>query len=175
MKLLKSFLFGLNSLLGRGRARRLSLALLLLLSGQAQAFQLQAMDASRVDLNDYVGDGEWTLVMFWSTDCIPCEQQKPMIEAFHRDHAGRDARVVGIALDGMELREQIQALIDRHQPSYPNLVVFTDVFHRQYKELTGKDFRATPTYLLYNPAGELAGARSGVIERALLESVVKGG
>ncbi len=175
VKLLKNPCPGLWAAVGRICTTACLPLMLLLASGQAQAFQLQAMDASRVNLNDYVGGGEWTLVMFWSTDCIPCEQQKPMIEAFHRDHAGRDARVVGIALDGMEAREQIQSLIDRHHPSYPNLVVFTDVFQRQFKELTGKDFRATPTYLLYNPAGELAGARSGVIERALLESVVSGG
>lgn len=174
-RMLKFFLSSLRRGTQRHGASALLLVSLLLTAGQAQAFQLQAMDASRVNLNDYVGGGEWTLVMFWSTDCIPCEQQKPMIEAFHRDHEGRDARVVGIALDGLEARDEIQSLIDRHHPSYPNLVVFTDVFHRQYKELTGKDFRATPTYLLYNPAGELAGARSGVIERELLESVVSGG
>lgn len=149
--------------------------IMLLMAGHVQAFQLQSMDASRVNLNDFVGEGQWTLVMFWSTDCIPCEQQKPMIEAFHRDHVGRDARVVGVALDGLAAQAGIQALIDKHDPTYPNLVVFTDVFHRQFRELTGKDFRATPTYLLYNPAGELAGARSGVIERALLESIVSGG
>ncbi|ASJ74395.1 Thiol-disulfide oxidoreductase ResA [Granulosicoccus antarcticus IMCC3135] len=143
-------------------------------AGLAQSFQLQDMESSRVNLNDYVGDGRWTLVMFWSTDCIPCEQQKPMIEAFHHDHQASDARVVGIALDGMEAEAEIQKLIDRHNPSYPNLVVFTDVFHRQYKELTGKDFRATPTYLLYDPSGNLAGARTGMIERAALEAVVAG-
>jgi len=139
-----------------------------------QAFQLQEMDAERVNLNDYVGDGRWTLVMFWSTDCIPCEEQKPMIEAFHQAHQDKDAQVVGIALDGLENLPGIQELVDHHQPSYPNLVVFTDVFHRQYKELTGKDFRATPTYLLYNPAGEVAGVRAGRIDRAMIESVVAG-
>jgi len=139
-----------------------------------QAFQLQAMNAERVNLANYVGDGRWTLVMFWSTDCIPCEEQKPMIEAFHRDHHDKDATVVGIALDGLENLPGIQHLVDHHQPSYPNLVVFTDVFHRQYKELTGKDFRATPTYLLYNPAGEVAGVRAGRIDRAMIESVVAG-
>ena len=152
----------------------LTLVSMLLGTGLVQAFQLQSMDASRVDLNDYVGGGRWTLVMFWSTDCIPCEQQKPMIEAFHHDHEAVDARVVGVALDGMEARAEIQKLVERHNPSYPNLVVFTDVFHRQFKELTGKDFRATPTYLLFDPSGKLAGARTGMIERAALEAVVAG-
>jgi len=141
-------------------------------SGYAQAFQLQSLMESRVNLNDYVGDGRWTLVMFWSTDCIPCEQQKPMLEAFHRDHHQRDAAVVGVALDGMENKGEIDKLINLHNPSYPNLVVFTDVFHRQYKELTGKSFRATPTYLLYTPDGQLAGTRAGPIERSFIENIL---
>ena len=140
--------------------------------GAANAFQLQALDKSRVNLLDYVGDGSWTLVMFWSTDCIPCEEQKPMIEAFHQSHHTRNAKVVGIALDGMENQAGIQELVDHHQPSYPNLVVFTDVFHRQFKELTDKPFRATPTYLLFSPDGQLAGTRAGKIERSMLESIV---
>lgn len=153
-----------------------NLMVLLLLSAVApvHAFVLQDMNEQRVDLTDHVGDGRWTLVMFWSTDCIPCEQQKPMIEAFHRDHVANDAQVIGVALDGMENRAEIQRLIEHHEPSYPNLVVFTDVFHRQYNELTGKDFRATPTYLLFDPTGNLAGVRTGKIERALLESVLGG-
>lgn len=163
---------------GRVAIRRLmvfvTLASMLLGTGLVHAFQLQSMDDSRVELNDYVGGGRWTLVMFWSTDCIPCEQQKPMIEAFHQDHEAVDARVVGIALDGMEARLEIQKLVERHNPSYPNLVVLTDVFHRQFKELTGKDFRATPTYLLFDPSGNLAGTRTGMIERATLEAVVAG-
>lgn len=144
----------------------------LFVTSPAYAFQLQSLQSDRVNLNDYVGDGRWTLVMFWSTDCIPCEEQKPMIESFHQQHRDIDARVVGIALDGMENYAGIKELVDHHNPSYPNLVVFTDVFHRQYKELTGKDFRATPTYLLFSPDGKLSGSRAGKIERAMLESVV---
>ena len=152
---------------------RLPLALILLVSmGSVSAFQLQALDKSRVNLLDYVGDGRWTLVMFWSTDCIPCEEQKPMIEDFHQTYQASSAKVIGIALDGMENYAGIKKLVDLHQPTYPNLVVFTDVFQRQYQELTSKQFRATPTYLLFSPAGQLAGTRSGKIERAMLDSIV---
>lgn len=145
---------------------------LLCSAGVVHAFQLQALDKTRVNLLDYVGDGRWTLVMFWSTDCIPCEEQKPMIEDFHRTHQASNAKVIGIALDGMENYAGIKKLVDLHEPTYPNLVVFTDVFHRQYYELTSKQFRATPTYLLFSPNGQLAGTRAGKIERAMLESIV---
>lgn len=147
-------------------------AALLTLCIPAQAFQLQSLNAERVHLSDYIVEGRWNLVMFWSTDCIPCEEQKPMIEDFHQAHKDSNAVVLGIALDGMEKKPQIDVLIEKHDPGYPNLVVFTDVFHRQFKELTGQDFRATPTYLLFTPDGELAGARAGPVEREFIEAVV---
>lgn len=160
-----------RSLSGRLRTGLLLLTTILL-SHNVVAFQLQDLHAERVHLSDFLIEGRWNLVMFWSTDCIPCEQQKPMIEAFHAAHKDTDAVVLGIALDGMENKAGIDLLIKKHNPSYPNLVVFTDVFARQFRELTGQDFRATPTYLLFTPEGEMAGVRAGPIDRELIEGVV---
>ncbi|MBX2882260.1 MAG: TlpA family protein disulfide reductase [Granulosicoccus sp.] len=143
-------------------------------AGQANAFQLQSMNADRVHLSDYIVDGRWNLVMFWSTDCVPCEEQKPMIESFHQQHKDSRAVVLGIVTDGLEMKEEIDVLMKKHDPSYPNLVVFADVFYRQYEELTGKPFRVTPTYLLFSPAGDLVGARSGKIERQFIDKIVTG-
>lgn len=136
----------------------------LIVSNLVHAFQLQALDEQRVNLMDYVGDERWTLVMFWATDCIPCEEQKPALEAFHRQHSDSIASVVGVAIDGMENRDEIDKLNKLHDPSYPNLVVFTDVFHRQYQELVGKPFRTTPTFLVFDSNGQLQGNLYGYID-----------
>ena len=147
---------------------------LLLGASPSLAFQLQDIDDNRVELEHYVGDGRWTLVMFWSTDCVPCEQQKPMIESFHRDHQAQDAHVVGVVLDGLQQRDLMLEMIARHDTSYINLIALSDVFQRQFREFTGKDFRATPTYILFEPTGSMAGVRAGPIEREMLESVLSG-
>ena len=152
----------------------LFISLFLGVSLPASAFEMHDMNGERTDLMDRFGDGRWSLVLIWSIDCIPCEQQKPMLEAFHQAHADKDAQVVGIALDGIEQREALQSIIDKHSTSYENLVAFTDVFSRQFEEETGKDFRATPTYLLYSPDGELQGVHSGKLTRESLESIVSG-
>ncbi len=131
---------------------------------QAHAFLLQDMEGERVDLMDYVGDGSWTLMMFWATDCVACEQQKPALEAFHRMHHGADAKVVGVVTDGFELKDEIDDLMAKHDPSYPNLVVYSDVFFKQYEELTNKSFRVTPTFLLFGPNGELKGNLYGYVD-----------
>lgn len=148
--------------------------LLQMLMLPASAFQLQSIDASRVNLNDYVGGGKWTLVMLWSLDCIACEEQKPIVEAFHQRHGNTNARAVGIATDGHEHIDRIQKLVDLHDPSYPTLVAFSDVFTRQFKELTGADYRVSPTYLVYSPDGQLAGRMGTPVDWDLLEKLVVG-
>ena len=134
-----------------------------LVSTTANAFLLQNMDEQRVELMDYLDDDRWTLVMFWRRDCVQCEEQKPAFEAFYQQHKNLNATVLGIATDGMEYKDDIDALIAYNKPTYPNLVVFTDVFHRQYQELVGKPFRATPTFLLFDPQGNVRGSLFGYI------------
>jgi len=150
----------------------LAFLLFALACSQAKAFELQRLDGERTNLNAYVGAGQWTLVMLWTTDCIPCEQQKPMIGQFHDEHVGGSARVVGMALDGPEALPDILTIVARHDANYPTLVAFDDVFGEQYAALAGKTFRATPTYLLYDPNGRYVGTHTGPIERARLEGIV---
>jgi len=150
----------------------LCVALMCCASAPLAAFQLETLGEQRVDVADYTGKGRWTLVFLWSVDCIPCEKQKPMIESFHVDHSETNASVLGIVTDGIEEIDDINILMERHQPSYPNLVVFSDVFSRQFTELTGQPFRVTPTYILYDPTGKYVGTHTGPISRASLEDIV---
>ncbi len=140
--------------------------------GTGWAFELTDLDEKKVNLHDFTGDGRWTLVMFWATDCIPCEQQKPMIEAFHREHEKNKAHVVGVALDGIEKVNELRSIIKKNNTSYPNLVVYTDVYNEQFKHETGKEIRATPTYILYKPDGSYAGASTGPVTPQQLDSIV---
>jgi len=136
------------------------------------AFLMQSLDGDRVDLHDYLGKGKWTLVMLWTTDCIPCEEQKPMIQDFHTANKDSKAEVIGLALDGPAMQDEIDKLIAHHQPDYTNLVAFDDVFLRQFQEETGKSYSVTPTYLFYRPNGELLGVHLGKVSRQALDAVV---
>ena len=155
---------------------RAALAAALVLSlagGAAQGFELETLDATRTRIADHVGGGQWSLVQLWTTDCVPCEAQKPMLAAFDAEEAR--ARVIGVALDGPGAIEEIRAIDARHGSAYRTLVAFDDVFAEQYEGLTGRAFRATPTYLLYAPDGAFAGAHIGPISREALAGVVDGG
>ncbi len=137
------------------------------------SFLMQDLNGNRVDLHQHLGNGQWALVMLWTTDCAPCEAQKPMIEDFHNTHRDGLAKVIGIALDGPAQQNAIDALIDKHRPSYVNLVAYDDVFTKQFLTETGRSFSVTPTYLLYRPNGELYGVHTGPIGRPALEQVIR--
>jgi len=150
----------------------LILCVVLLSSHAHAAFLMQNLAGERVDLSRYIGQGQWTLLMLWTTDCVPCEEQKPMIEEFHNAHHEANAQVIGLALDGPAKQADIEALISKHDPSYMNLIAFDDVFAQQFSEQTGKSFSVTPTYVFYRPNGELMGVHTGKVSREALESVV---
>jgi len=120
------------------------------------AFLVSDFDGKRVETNDYIGDGLWTLVMFWQLNCVPCEEQKPVVEAFHKKHKTKSAHVVGLVLDGHEYMPQIKEFVAKKPTAFPSHVVFGDVFHDQIMEETGgKAFPAAPGYLVYSPEGKL--------------------
>ena len=152
-----------------------TLALAAAVAPAAHGFELQTLDADRTRVADHTGGGRWSLVQLWTTDCVPCEAQKPMLKAFHAAHADVDARVIGIALDGPKAIDEIRAVDARHGGAYPTLVAFDDVFAEQFEALAGRPFRATPTYLLYAPDGAFAGAHVGPISAEALEGIVAGG
>ena len=152
----------------------LAAIVLTLASIEASAFDLKKRSAQPIDFQSLVGDGRWTLVMLWAIDCIPCEAQKPMIDDFHVSHVDADARVVGVALDGISEISGINEVIARTPTRFPHFVADARGFYSEFKARTGTDFRATPTYLLYDRDGNFAGAHVGPIQRHALEQVISG-
>jgi len=141
-----------------------AVAMLLLVSAQANAFLVSDFDGKRVNIHDYIGDGRWTVVMLWQLDCIPCEQQKPAVEAFHKRYKSSDAHVVGLVMDGHERVPAIKRFVSKKPTAFPSLVVYSDVFHKQIRDETGKRFPAAPGYIVYSPEGELKIAINNIVK-----------
>jgi len=157
--------------------KRLLLALALLtlfatVKANTGDIQLQSLSKKELSLNGMVNDGKYNLVMIWSTDCVACEEQKPMIQAFHKDYSETKANVIGIANDGMSLRKKINKLIKKNKPTYPNFIASPETFFSEFEIATGKKFRATPTYIMFDPEGRILGVAVGQISRDKLDQIV---
>lgn len=141
--------------------------------GTANAFELQTLEDERTNLHNYVGNGQWTVVMLWGANCKACEEEKPLLEAFHKKYKDSRAHAIGVSIDGIENIEYIRKNIAHHGTSYTNLAVLTDVFFWQFTQETGKEYIKTPTYLLYAPDGTLSGVKSGKLKFELLEQILE--
>ena len=142
-------------------------------TGNAHAsMEIQKLDGEIVRLDERVGGGKWLLVMLWATDCHICKQQKPEMSRFHDKHKDIDAEVLGIALDGMAAVEDVKSYLQQHQPSFPNYVGEIAIVASHYLVLTEESLRGTPTYLLFNPDGELVGNNPGPLSVEALERFI---
>ena len=130
------------------------------------------VDIDGADLTDAagIGEGQWTLVMIWATSCHICQEQKPLISAFHNAHKDTDAKVFGIALDGRSKLDAVRKYMDRHNVAFPTYVGDFMKVARSYQQLTEENLSGTPTYLLFNPSGELKGNNPGPISVEAVEN-----
>ncbi len=119
-----------------------------------------------------VGDGKWKLVMIWATDCHVCQEQKPLISAFHEAHKEVDAQVYGIALDGPDSLPVVAKYMKDHDVKFPTFVGEPALIFANYEINLKEPFYGTPSYVLFKPNGELAAAQAGIISIEGLESYI---
>lgn len=123
-------------------------------------------------LEEYVGQGKWTIVMFWAHDCHVCNLEAPNYEKLYQRRKDRDVTLLGISIDGEDLKKEAQAFIQRHKLSFPNLigepVATTDLF----TELTGVPWIGTPTFLIYTPTGKLVAQQAGGVPVNMIEDFI---
>jgi len=122
--------------------------------------------------DNYVGrhnQDKWLLVMIWSTDCSVCLKEMPRIADFHQRHQTIDATVLGIALGGYEHREAVAQFAADNGVNFPNLIAEMPAFALRYEFEVGENLLGTPTYLLFNPAGELVANNPGPVRPVAVE------
>jgi len=124
-------------------------------------------------LEDFTGKGKWTIVMFWAHDCHVCNQEAHQYVDFHNRHKNKDAQVLGISLDGKAHKSDAEAFLKRHKVNFPGLIGEPDLVAGLFEELTDATWRGTPTFLVYNPKGELRAQQVGAVPVKLIEAFME--
>ena len=98
--------------LGAGASRGINVG------NRAPDFTLEALDGSKVSLQDY--RGKVVLVNFWATWCPPCRAEIPDIEAAFEARQDDGFIVLGVNVE--ETRETVAPFVDEFEMSYPVLL-----------------------------------------------------
>lgn len=133
---------------------------------------LKDFDGTLHTLDEYTGQGKWAIVMIWASDCHACNAEAKNYVKFNKAHKEKDAYILGISMDGDEKLLDAEAFIERHGVDFKNLIGEPETVAGIYSSLTGRPWVGTPTFLLFNPAGELRAAQVGAVPTHIIESFI---
>ncbi|SOD40653.1 TlpA family protein disulfide reductase [Nitrosovibrio sp. Nv4] len=140
------------------------LCLLLSLSSAAQAIGFTFTDhtGKKLTLSDY--KGKWVLINFWATWCPPCLKEIPDLVSLYENR--KDVMVIGVAMDYSDPKTVLK-YVNRLSIPYP--IVFGD---RKIAAQIGP-VSMLPTTYLFDPAGNPAVYKVGIISRESLEEFMR--
>lgn len=120
----------------------------------------------RVD--EFIGQGKWTVVAFWSADCPICRRDIYHMTFFHDAHQKKDANVLGISVDGYANKDKAQKFIDDQSLNFPNLIGS----HGDASRFGAGAFIGTPTYYFFSPEGKYTTQRIGPLTLEQAETIL---
>jgi cytochrome c biogenesis protein CcmG/thiol:disulfide interchange protein DsbE len=112
--------------------------------------------------------GEWVLVNFWASWCVPCRDESPALQEFYDRH--RDDGVVVLGIDTQDLSGDALEFVRELDLTYPQL---RDP--DADSPLSEDEFGATglPESYLIDPRGDLALIRRGPVDDAYLNRFIE--
>ena len=131
-----------------------------------------SLEGEPARLEDYTGNGKWLVVMIWASDCHICNQEAAAYARFHEAQREKGVGVLGISMDGDERKGAALAFVDRHALPFPNLIGEPGMISLYYAAMTQEPLRGTPTFLVYDPDGELAAAQAGAVSPQAIEKFI---
>ena len=150
--------------------------LLILVLTSSSAFAAETghqFAGNETDIGKYAGNGKWLVVMIWASDCTVCNKEAHNYVDFHKLHKDKDAQMVGLSIDGKEKTKEAVEFIKRHKVNFPNLIGEPMDVAAMYQERTGGNWIGTPSFMVFNPKGELIGAQAGAVPVSIIESFIE--
>jgi peroxiredoxin len=155
--------------------QRLFCSLIFLFAAAAAAappdIELRDLDGQPRNVNEFVGQGKWAIVVVWAHDCLICYREIHQMAEFHNARKDRDAIVLGVSIDGMkQIQEARQFAADRKLP-------FTSLLAEPepgvMSQFDGQPFVGTPTHYFYDPRGRLVARKVGPLKRKDLDEFIE--
>jgi len=141
----------------------------LLISGQAFAFT--DLDGKQDSIMNHIGKDKWTIVEVWESSCPACRAHMPDMVKF--DGKLKNARILGITLDGQQGIDDAEDFLAEFDVKFPNLVTNYVEMNVWMQQHIGESLVGTPTFILFDPKGDLVAAQPGIVSTTSLEKFIR--
>ena len=128
-------------------------------------------DGEKTTIEENIGNGKWTIVEVWSSNCHACRSHMPDMVKF--DGKLDNVRLLGIALDGQPGKEDAQDMIDEYKMPFTN-ILSNPIELNAWMEVNAEEgLIGTPTFMIFNPEGQLKALQAGILPTTSLEKYIK--
>jgi len=142
----------------------LLLAMCGLAAGQTESMSVfSSLDGKPEKMESHTGNGRWLVVMIWASDCHICNTEAKTYDQFYRSRHDTSVSVLGISIDGEEKNAAARQFVNRHKLSFPNLIGEPGMVGLYFSALTKESLRGTPTFMVFDPNGDLAAVQAGAV------------
>lgn len=141
----------------------------LLLSNTASAFT-KITDGKQDDIKNHIGNGKWTILEVWTSDCPQCRVHMPEMVEF--DGKLKNARMLSISLDGQRGIQNAKDFVSEFGMQFPTIISNPIEMNVWMQENLGESLIGTPTFILFDTEGKLVAAQPGIVATSSLEKFI---
>jgi len=140
----------------------------------APDFKVQDLGGKEFHLKACCGK-DAVLLFFWSFFCGPCREEMPMINEMTRQFKGKGLQVVGVNLDGGEMKKAIDKFIENEKIEFR--IVFDELEADSFRVADPYGVAGTPAIFLIDKKGVISFSVVGTVTpdalKAEIEKAVK--
>lgn len=148
--------------------------LLVLLANTVSAVEEDAFydfNGDSQSIESFIGDDKWLVMMIWASDCHICNQEAEGYAHLYENNKNK-IRVLGLSIDGLSKISDAKEFIESHDLPFTNLISEPAEVMMYYQEQTLNEFIGTPSFMVFNPEGQLMAAQGGAVPPEVIKNFI---
>ena len=159
-----------SALANKKWALLLKIWLLITIMFGTRVYAFTDLKGNKDSITNHIGKDKWTIVEVWSSDCQACRMHMPEMVEF--DGKLKNARILGVSLDGQDGIENAEDFIAEFDVKFTNIITNPIEMSIWMQQSIGEALRGTPTFILFDPKGMLVAAQPGIVSVSALEKFI---
>jgi len=115
-------------------------------------------------------DKDAVLLFFWSFFCGPCREEMPMISEMGRLYQGKGLQVIGVNLDGREMKKAIDKFVENEKVTFR--IVFDELAGDSFLVADPFGVAGTPALFVIDRKGVISYSHVGAVTPEQLKTEI---